>query len=110
MTFFRLEAGDALPQSLRRHMPEILYLPPAALHDPLPGDSPTQYLLGTPIDGDRSTLVSLADLDEGGTPRFAFDVARTTDSILLEEYHPGLEPTAEMRLPFNYSLLPPWVK
>jgi hypothetical protein len=110
MTFFRLEAGDALPQDLRRHMPEILYVPPQAMRAPLPGNSRNECLRGTPIAGDPATSVSLSDLDQAGAPRFAFDVARTIDSVLLEEYHPGLEPTAEMRLPFNYSLLPPWVK
>ena len=110
MSFFRLEAGDALPQHLRRHLPEMLYVPPQAMRESLPTHSQSECLRGTPIGGDRSTSILLADLDQAGAPRLAFDVARTIDALLLEEYHPGLEPTVEMRLPFNYSLLPPWVK
>jgi len=110
MTFFRLQASHALPQDLRRSMPEILCVPAQAMRSPLPADLPNRCLRGTPINGASTASVSLVELVDGDVPRCTFDIASTIDSILLEEYHTGLEPTAEMRLPFNYSLLPPWVK
>jgi peptidoglycan/xylan/chitin deacetylase (PgdA/CDA1 family) len=125
MSFFRLEAGDALPPELARDMPEILCVPPEALQAPLSDHRPNGSVLkaslsGTPINpvlingtrlnGAPAASISLVTSADGDVPRASFDIAGTIDSILLEQYHSGLEPTAEMRLPFNYSLLPPWVK
>jgi peptidoglycan/xylan/chitin deacetylase (PgdA/CDA1 family) len=110
MNFFSLEASDALPQDLRRRMPEILCVPPQALRSPSTGDFTKPCVRGISINGGPTSSVSLVELVDGDVPRCSFDIASTIESILLEEYHPGLEPTAEMRLPFNYSLLPPWVK
>jgi len=57
--------------------------------------------------GDERVLVSR---DAKGELALHFDIEKTSDEILLERYHEGLAPTLEMRLPFNYSRLPSWVK
>ncbi|MGA2034852.1 MAG: hypothetical protein ABSG68_21590 [Thermoguttaceae bacterium] len=62
------------------------------------------------MDSSDAETVDLVWLTESGLPQVSVDVASAMEGILLEQYHAGLEPTVEMRLPFNYSRLPPWVK
>ena len=108
--FYRLEVNERWPPVLRTDLPEILWIPPDAVLGAAPVGPSMAILRGMPLDGLNAKAVTLVSLDDGGAPRLHFDVARTMEGILLEEYHGGLEPTVEMRLPFNYSLLPCWVK
>jgi hypothetical protein len=102
--FFILDATAALPAELQRGIPPVLWLPKI--------DSSREEteiaLWGTCCDsGEKLALLSIG---EQGRLVPQFDVAMTIQGILREDYHAGLSPTAEMRLPFNYSRLPSWFK
>jgi peptidoglycan/xylan/chitin deacetylase (PgdA/CDA1 family) len=109
MAFFRLEGGTALPHELANSMPKILGIPDDALVPESRDIKPSDALRGVALGGAAKQTVSLAATCDG-TRRLFFDLAATIEWILLEEYHTGLEPTAEMRLPFNYSRVPSWLK
>ncbi len=107
-SFYRLEATASLPESLRAGVPEVLWIPDAArVTAALPG---RPALLGRALDAPQAAAVPLVSSAADGSLLPHFDPGRTADSILLERYHDGLPRTLEMRLPFNYSRLPGWIK
>jgi peptidoglycan/xylan/chitin deacetylase (PgdA/CDA1 family) len=108
--FYRLQASNHLPADLRDTLPEILWFD--GLRSPETSVEPGSevILTGIPLGGEGGDgKVLLARKSNGGIDCF-FDLPRTVEGILLEGYHSGLEQALEMRLPFNYSLLPQWVK
>jgi len=109
MSFYRLEGSDQLPFHLRRMMPNILWLDEAGL--PERGTISAKILISGYRLGDENQvpLALVVGKPEGGVD-CRFDLPRAIEGTLLEKYHGGLEPALEMRLPFNYSLLPPWIK
>lgn len=54
--------------------------------------------------------IPLISRDGDGRLIWHFDPGKVCEGILLETYHDGLQPTVELKLPFNYSLIPNWVK
>jgi hypothetical protein len=113
--FFRIHVERAtLPDLLIRSSPQILWIPHAAF----PGSGQANQgcdgqmvISGQPIEApDRSGEYPLVWITDQQQPHAAFSIAHTIDEILLERYHDGLQPTLEMRLPFNYSRLPSWAK
>jgi hypothetical protein len=54
--------------------------------------------------------IPLISRDRDGRLRWHFDPEKVCEGILLETYYDGLQPTLELRLPFNYSLIPSWIK
>jgi len=104
--FYWLEANSSFPAHLSSTMPPFLWLPTA----PQAADGTETLLTGHPLGPKPGRPIVLATQSSDGPVRLHFDVAQAAEGILLERYHPGLEPTIEMRLPFNYSWLPPWVK
>lgn len=104
--FYRIEAGDLLPEELRRSMPEVLWLP-----EPPTGDSAgSPALMGERIGPDRRGTQHLVSRDPSGNWRAHFSIADAIEGVLLERYHSGLLPTIEMKLPFNYSRFPNGIK
>jgi peptidoglycan/xylan/chitin deacetylase (PgdA/CDA1 family) len=104
--FYRTEASEWLPGELRRFMPDILWLP-----EPPAGDSAgTVALAATPIEGGCGAAKPLVSRDPSGNWSVHFPIAAAIEGILLERYHGGLLPTIEMKLPFNYSRFPNWIK
>jgi hypothetical protein len=104
--FYRLDATDLLPQHLRKHMPEVLWVPaPALSHTRLQGPP---ALTGWPLNG--ADPVPLVVAQENGTLRSPVHLSSVIEGVRLERYHTGLNTTLEMRLPFNYSKVPNWVK
>lgn len=69
---------------------------------------------GTELDSSKSQspnkAISLISRGKDGKLIWHFDPAKVCECILLETYHDGLQPTLELKLPFNYSLVPNWVK
>ncbi len=104
--FYRIEAGDLLPDELRRSIPEILWLP-----NPPTGDSGGSVALrGKLIHSDPGAGKTLISRDTGENWRAHFSIADAIEGVLLERYHSGLLPTIEMKLPFNYSRFPNGIK
>ncbi len=54
--------------------------------------------------------IPMISRDEDGCMIWHFDPEKVCEGILLESYHDGLQHTMELRLPFNYSRVPNWVK
>lgn len=108
---FFLTAADTslLPEFLRRDLPEILWVAFASAQPAVSADE-RPVLFGKPFSKPDSTPIPLASVSASGQPRLHFDIQATIEGILLEAYHSGLEPTLEMRLPFNYSRVPNWLK
>jgi hypothetical protein len=107
--FIHLSAGHGLPESLKNSLPDLLWLSelPTVSQQP----SPDSVAVFGELHGcDRQIRIPLVLIDDDETLRTLFNVSETIKQIQLESYHGGLQPTAEMRLPFNYSILPPWVK
>ena len=107
--FLTTVATERLPASLRRDLPEILWIPPGGL-EASGGADGRAALLGKPFFDADSAPLTLASVSDAGEHQLHFDVEATIEGILLERYHSGLEPTFEMRLPFNYSRVPSWLK
>jgi len=101
--WFRLRPKIALPDALRTSCPEFLWIPNPSC---LPVDDRDVALTGVDKAGNEVPLICVA----GSRVDLAFSVLESTNALLLEQYHSGLVPTPEMRLPFNYSRLPNWVK
>lgn len=107
--FFSLQATSALHASLRDGIPDILWIPRDGRNPSSDREGPVA-LWGKPLNASQSAAVPLASLDDEGDLRLHFDIGRVIEGILLESYHDGLQPTVEMRLPFNYSRVPTWMK
>lgn len=107
--FLRCSAGPALPAGLAAGLPEILWL--AEMPVVARTCSSQEVAVYAQIyGGGEEGGFPLVSVGESGGLCPHFDVQKTIRRILLEAYHDGLQPTTEMRLPFNYSLLPPWIK
>ena len=106
LMFFRPSSTPALPAPLRDTLPPLLWVTGLTrANEAL--DSQAAAVHGRPIDGGAQQ--ALIDVVDGAlVPRF--DVAASIEGTLLETYRTDLVPTLEMKLPFNYSLLPSWVK
>ena len=102
--FFRIVASPALPAELSQNMPPVLWTFAPQSSEP----AGAVALWGECFDSGEK--LALASIDARGQLVVHFDVSGTIQGILREDYHQGFEPTAEMRLPFNYSRLPCWVK
>lgn len=102
--FLRLNPAS-LPPVLADHAPELLWLgaPPA----PPPADA-TVLVTGTALDDGANVPLAAAGAD--GRPHLLFNALATLRGTVLEHYRTPPAPTLEMRLPFNYSLLPNWLK
>lgn len=109
LIFYRLEANSELPEKLRANMPAIIWIAPGTITTH-PSDTSTTVLRGFPVAPSNSQNKIFVSLDNDGKPHAHFDIAGSIEDILLERYHEGLQPTIEMRLPFNYSRIPPWIK
>jgi len=107
--FYHLEAGPGFPKGLKDSMPAIFWAIPSKIHSNS-CDNAITILQGSPVAGPHTHKFILISLDSDGKARIHFDIAGTIEGILLEHYHDGLQPTIEMRLPFNYSRIPPWIK
>ena len=102
--FYMIQGGDGLPDELRRDLPETIWLP-----EPPSGDPAGELVLTCrPLSG--GPAAPLLSRGPGGAWRLHFSVAETIEGVLLERYHGGLIPSIEMKLPFNYSLVPNWIK
>jgi peptidoglycan/xylan/chitin deacetylase (PgdA/CDA1 family) len=108
--FFRLEAVEGLPEDLAAVLPTLLWIPSGSVELAPPEEALNPVLVGHSVDGSLPLRVPLVSLADGSRPILHFDAARTADEILLEHYYDGLERPLEMRLPFNYTLLPTWVR
>jgi peptidoglycan/xylan/chitin deacetylase (PgdA/CDA1 family) len=105
-TFYRLEATSDFPPTLKDGLPQILWIPAVSPR----GDGTPVVVQGYPIGASAAQPVPLVRLRDDGSLQPQFSVEDTIRGILREEYHSGLTPVIEMRLPFNYSLVPNWVK
>ena len=109
-TFFKLEAVEGLPEGLAATLPTLLWIPASSVELAPPEEALRPVLFGHSADGSQPPRVTLVSKADGSKPILHFDAARTADEILLEHYYDGLERTIEMRLPFNYTMLPTWVR
>ncbi len=107
--FIRLRLSDAVPQDLRNEAPEILWLPS---HDEISPQSESfkPAITGKRMDEPRNEEVCLVSEDEFGKGHAHFSFVETINGILMEEYREQLKAPLAARLPFNYSLIPGWVK
>ena len=104
--FFKLIATAKLPDNLVQGIPPVLWI---ADEVSTPADLGSEVALEGKC-CDSGERVALASSHAPGQFSTHFDIDSTIAGILREDYHAGFEPTAEMRLPFNYSKLPCWVK
>jgi hypothetical protein len=103
--FYQIQAANHLPEELRNSLPGILWLPAPPTGDPVGPPA----LTGKPLNSDL-TARPLLSRDPHGKWRAHFSIAEAIEGVLLERYHPGLIPTIEMKLPFNYSRVPTQIK
>jgi hypothetical protein len=109
--FFTLAISGEIPPVLDIHCPDIVWIPKDALScAKKTNKNNTPLIFGCPIDHHDDVPVPLVSLTENDNLTVHFDVFAAIEGILKEHYHRGLEPTAEMSLPFNYSKVPPWIK
>jgi peptidoglycan/xylan/chitin deacetylase (PgdA/CDA1 family) len=105
LSFYRLQISEDLPAGLRRAAPELTWI--SGLR---PGGGGVPIVTGRPSSAENAGEEVLVSRVPDGEIRCHFDLPRTIEDILLERYHSGMLPTLEMRLPFNYSRIPQWVK
>lgn len=101
--FLRLDC-ESLPPELRDGAPGILWLEGVR---PLPEHGCARVSGKTLERGEPVPLVAAA---LHGSPELLFDLEASLQGTLLERYRAPPAPTLEMRLPFNYSRLPNWLK
>ncbi|HMK34972.1 MAG TPA: hypothetical protein VK463_07900 [Desulfomonilaceae bacterium] len=108
-SFTRLHVSRDVPEHLRDGAPEILWLPPHADISP-PIECLKPAITCTRIDDTRDREVCLVSTDGYGRGHAHFPLGQTIDGILLEAYREQLQAPLAAKLPFNYSLVPNWVK
>jgi hypothetical protein len=101
---YRVEATGSLPEALRDRLPPCLFI---AGEIDATESSPQAALVGYPF-ADPSRPVSLVTAN--GSLHARFRIKDSIEATLLEKYYDRQHPALTMRLPFNYSRLPNWVK
>ena len=94
MNFYRLNSTKSLPSNLRMGMPEILWIDGLDPIENPPMTGAEVLLTADPLQGIGGGSRALVERSPEGRLKCHFNLGRTIEQILLEEYHTGLEPTA----------------
>ncbi len=103
-TFVKLNQKHQLPLELQANFPETLWIKSHQANS----EGLEIILKGNRLDGGQE--IALIGRMANGDLKPLFDIHASIRGIRLEEYYDNLIPTLEMRLPFNYSKIPNWIK